>query len=56
MAKRASGSKLYFYTLHGEGKKLQIMADARRAAVLTAHERGGGGSSAPCFPSSVQSD
>jgi lysyl-tRNA synthetase class 2 len=31
MAKRASGAKLYFYTLHGEGAKLQIMADARNA-------------------------
>ena len=31
MAKRASGAKLYFYTLVGEGAKLQIMADARTA-------------------------
>lgn len=31
MAKRASGAKLFFYTMHGEGRKLQIMADARRA-------------------------
>jgi lysyl-tRNA synthetase class 2 len=27
--KRASGSKLIFYDLRGEGAKLQIMADAR---------------------------
>lgn len=32
MAKRASGSKLYFYTLVGDGARLQIMADARHAA------------------------
>ena len=32
MAKRASGSKLVFYTLVGDGAKLQIMADARHAA------------------------
>jgi lysyl-tRNA synthetase class 2 len=31
MAKRASGTKLYFYTLVGDGAKLQIMADARNA-------------------------
>jgi lysyl-tRNA synthetase class 2 len=31
MAKRASGAKLYFYTLVSEGAKLQIMADARTA-------------------------
>ncbi len=29
MAKRASGAKLFFYTLVGDGVKLQIMADAR---------------------------
>lgn len=28
-SKRASGAKLLFYDLHGEGKKVQIMADAR---------------------------
>jgi hypothetical protein len=27
--KRASGSKLIFYDLRGEGAKLQVMADAR---------------------------
>ena len=31
MAKRASGAKLFFYTLVGEETKLQIMADARTA-------------------------
>ena len=31
MAKRASGAKLFFYTLVGDGVKLQIMADARSA-------------------------
>jgi len=31
MAKRASGAKLFFYTLVGEETKLQIMADARSA-------------------------
>jgi lysyl-tRNA synthetase class 2 len=31
MAKRASGAKLFFYTLVGEGAKLQVMADARTA-------------------------
>jgi hypothetical protein len=28
-SKRASGSKLIFYDLRGEGAKLQVMADAR---------------------------
>ena len=28
-AKRASGQKLIFYDLRGEGVKLQVMADAR---------------------------
>ena len=30
-SKRASGSKLIFYDLRGEGTKLQVMADARCA-------------------------
>ncbi|XP_021751771.1 lysine--tRNA ligase, cytoplasmic-like [Chenopodium quinoa] len=29
MSKRASSSKLFFYDLHGEGVKVQVMADAR---------------------------
>lgn len=29
-AKRASGSKLIFYDLRGEGVKIQVMADARQ--------------------------
>jgi lysyl-tRNA synthetase class 2 len=29
MHKRASGAKLVFYDLHGGGKKVQVMADAR---------------------------
>jgi len=31
MAKRASGAKLFFYTLVGEGARVQIMADAQHA-------------------------
>jgi lysyl-tRNA synthetase class II len=30
-SKRASGSKLLFYDLHGEGKKVQLMVDARNS-------------------------
>jgi hypothetical protein len=30
MAKRASGAKLFFYTLVSDGAKVQVMADARR--------------------------
>ncbi|KAK4833927.1 hypothetical protein QYF36_013514 [Acer negundo] len=29
MKKRASSLKLYFYDLHGDGAKIQVMADAR---------------------------
>ena len=29
MAKRASGAKLFFYTLVSNGAKVQVMADAR---------------------------
>lgn len=29
MSKRASSSKLFFYDLHGENFKVQVMADAR---------------------------
>lgn len=29
MSKRSSSSKLYFYDMHGEGAKVQVMADAR---------------------------
>jgi len=31
MSKRASGTKLYFYDLRGDGVKVQVMADARNA-------------------------
>lgn len=40
MAKRASGAKLFFYTLHGEGKKMQVMADARRVESHAARRPG----------------
>ena len=29
MHKRSSGAKLVFYDLHGDGCKVQVMADAR---------------------------
>lgn len=29
MSKRSSSSKLFFYDIHGDGAKLQVMADAR---------------------------
>ena len=29
LSKRASGAKLLFYDLHNDGKKVQIMCDAR---------------------------
>ena len=29
MSKRSSSSKLFFYDLHGDGAKVQVMADAR---------------------------
>lgn len=35
-SKRTSGSKLVFYDVRAEGLKLQVMADARWAATLTA--------------------
>ncbi|KAJ0088581.1 hypothetical protein Patl1_31356 [Pistacia atlantica] len=31
MKKRTSSSKLYFYDLHGDGAKIQVMADARHS-------------------------
>ncbi|CAI9279180.1 unnamed protein product [Lactuca saligna] len=31
MSKRSSGSTLFFYDLHGNGGKVQVMADARRS-------------------------
>ncbi|KAK2656485.1 hypothetical protein Ddye_009537 [Dipteronia dyeriana] len=31
MKKRTSSSKLYFYDLHGDGAKIQVMADARNS-------------------------
>eukprot|EP00271_Cylindrocystis_brebissonii_P000570 TRINITY_DN10680_c0_g1_i2.p1 TRINITY_DN10680_c0_g1~~TRINITY_DN10680_c0_g1_i2.p1 ORF type:complete len:670 (+),score=152.57 TRINITY_DN10680_c0_g1_i2:367-2376(+) len=33
MRKAASGTKLIFYDLHGEGAKIQVMADARNAGL-----------------------
>ena len=32
MSKRASSAKLFFYDLHGEGEKVQVMADLRQYA------------------------
>ena len=29
MSKRASGAKLVFYDLHGDGMKIQVMADQK---------------------------
>ena len=45
MSKRASGAKLYFYDLRGDGVKVQVMADANNAGydfekVNTATRRG----------------
>eukprot|EP00199_Chlamydomonas_sp_CCMP681_P000308 CAMPEP_0119109168 /NCGR_PEP_ID=MMETSP1180-20130426/17500_1 /TAXON_ID=3052 ORGANISM="Chlamydomonas cf sp, Strain CCMP681" /NCGR_SAMPLE_ID=MMETSP1180 /ASSEMBLY_ACC=CAM_ASM_000741 /LENGTH=584 /DNA_ID=CAMNT_0007094885 /DNA_START=168 /DNA_END=1922 /DNA_ORIENTATION=+ len=38
-SKRASGAKLLFYDLHGEGKKVQLMADVRNSDLdLTAFQ------------------
>eukprot|EP00899_Mesostigma_viride_P006679 jgi/Mesvir1/16011/Mv08308-RA.2 len=34
MSKRASGAKLIFYDLHGDGAKVQVMADARNCPDL----------------------
>ncbi|KAJ7562550.1 hypothetical protein O6H91_03G073900 [Diphasiastrum complanatum] len=33
MSKRSSGAKLLFYDLHGEGAKVQVMADARNSGM-----------------------
>ncbi|KAK3031799.1 hypothetical protein RJ639_036951, partial [Escallonia herrerae] len=33
MSKRSSSSKLFFYDLHGDGAKVQVMADARHAVM-----------------------
>jgi len=35
-AKREAGAKLIFYDLRGEGKKLQVMANAKYVIVLFA--------------------
>lgn len=34
MSKRSSSSKLFFYDLHGDGVKVQVMADARYQCLL----------------------
>ena len=31
MSKRASGTKLFFYDMRGDGVKVQVMADAKNA-------------------------
>eukprot|EP01018_Ginkgo_biloba_P006849 Gb_06956 [translate_table: standard] len=33
MSKRSSGAMLYFYDLHGDGAKVQVMADARNSGM-----------------------
>ena len=34
MSKRSSSSKLFFYDLHGDGAKVQVMADARYLMII----------------------
>ncbi|KAE8714474.1 hypothetical protein F3Y22_tig00110195pilonHSYRG00063 [Hibiscus syriacus] len=33
MSKRSSSSKLFFYDLHGDGAKVQVMADASKSGL-----------------------
>lgn len=54
-AKRASGGKLIFYDLRGEGVKLQVMANSRYLQIVNGltrssmvREKGGAGQSLLC--------